>query len=131
MTSEQKPSLEQLEMRGDFVRRHIGPGDPQIAEMLEALGLASLDELIEQTVPASIISDDELALPEAMSERETVSYLRRMRERNQIFVSMVGMGYSGTVTPAFIKGNVSRTLVGTPRIRRTRPRSARVGWRRC
>ena len=104
--SKPKLSLVELEMRGDFVRRHIGPGEQQIEEMLGTLGLSSLEELIEQTVPASIVSPEGLDLPEAKSERETVTYLRRMRERNQIFVSMMGMGYSGTVTPGVIKRNV-------------------------
>ena len=104
--SDIRPSLEELEMRGDFVRRHIGPGDEQISEMLETLGCTSLDELIERAVPNSIVSGTPLDLPPPKSERETVTYLRRMRERNQIFVSMIGMGYSGTVLPAVIKRNV-------------------------
>ena len=93
-------------MRGDFIRRHIGPGEEQIAEMLAYLGLDSLEHLVKQAVPDSIISDQPLDLDPAKSERETVTYLRRMRERNRIFVSMIGMGYYGTVTPAVIKRNV-------------------------
>ena len=46
-------------MRGDFIRRHIGPGEPQIVEMLDHLGLKSLDELIDKAVPETIRSDDE------------------------------------------------------------------------
>ena len=49
-----RPTLEELEMRGDFIRRHIGPGEEQIAEMLHALGLESLGQLIEKAVPDSI-----------------------------------------------------------------------------
>ena len=104
--SEIRPNLEELEMRGDFVRRHIGPGDEQIAEMLGRLGCKSLDDLVDRAVPDTIVSNTPLDLPPAKSERETVTYLRRMRERNQIFVSMIGMGYSGTVLPAVIKRNV-------------------------
>ncbi|MDH3688081.1 MAG: aminomethyl-transferring glycine dehydrogenase [Gammaproteobacteria bacterium] len=99
-------SLQQLEMRGDFVRRHIGPGEAQIQQMLDALSLESLDDLIEKSVPKSITSDRPLELDDAMSERATVTYLRRMRERNKIFISMIGMGYYGTVLPAVIKRNV-------------------------
>ena len=99
-------SLEELEMRGDFIRRHIGPGEEQIAEMLSALGLDSLDALIDKAVPSAIISPDELDLPPAKSERATVTYMRRMRERNKVFVSMIGMGYSGTMLPGVIKRNV-------------------------
>ncbi len=99
-------SLEDLKMRGDFIRRHIGPGEPQIAEMLSALDLASLDELIDQTVPGSIRSDRELDLAPPMSERMTLSYLRKMSNRNRVFVSMIGMGYHGTVLPPVILRNV-------------------------
>jgi glycine dehydrogenase len=99
-------SLLELEMRGDFIRRHIGPGDPQIAEMLQDLGLESLEDLVERAVPSSIVSDQPLDLPEAKSERAALSYLRRMADRNQVFVSMIGMGYYGTVTPKVIQRNV-------------------------
>ena len=99
-------SLEELEMRGDFIRRHIGPGEEQITEMLSALGLESLDALIDKAVPPAIISDDALDLAPAKSERATVTYMRRMRERNKVFVSMIGMGYSGTMLPGVIKRNV-------------------------
>ena len=72
-------SLEELEMRGDFIRRHIGPGEEQIAEMLSALGLESLDALIDKAVPPAIISDDALDLAPAKSERATVTYLSSHR----------------------------------------------------
>ena len=93
-------------MHGDFVRRHIGVDEQQISEMLSLLNLNSLEDLVKQAVPDSIISDKPLNLGPAKSERETVTYLRRMRERNRVFISMIGMGYYGTVTPAVIKRNV-------------------------
>lgn len=55
-----KEPLSELEQRNDFIRRHIGPGEEQIAEMLDALGLSSLDALIEKTVPKSITTDEVL-----------------------------------------------------------------------
>ena len=93
-------------MRGDFIRRHIGAGDSQITQMLDELGLKSLDDLLEKVVPASIVSDEPLNLPDAKSERETLSYLRVMSERNRVFTSMIGMGYHGTVLPGVIQRNV-------------------------
>ena len=99
-------TLEDLKMRGDFVRRHIGPGDEQIAAMLGALGLGSLDELIDKTVPAAIRSERPLNLDAAKSERMMLSTLRRMAGRNRVFVSMLGMGYHGTVIPGVILRNV-------------------------
>jgi glycine dehydrogenase len=105
-TPETRPSLHTLEQRGDFIRRHIGPDPRQIGNMLGTLGLATLDALIDRAVPAAIRITEPLALAEAMSERETVSYLRRMRDRNRVFISMLGMGYYGTVVPAVIRRNV-------------------------
>ena len=104
--SDARRSLEELEMRGDFVRRHIGPGKPQINEMLATLGLKSLDELVDKTVPESIRSERPLELPEAKSERNMLSYLRQMAERNRVFISMIGMGYYGTTLPGVILRNV-------------------------
>lgn len=101
-----KESLSELEMRGDFVRRHIGLNREQIAEMVEALGLSSLDEIIERAVPESILAAEPLALTANYSEREVGTYMRKMRERNKIFTSMTGLGYYGTITPAVIKRNV-------------------------
>ena len=99
-------SLEDLKMRGDFVRRHIGPGDAQIAEMLGALGIGSLDELIDKTMPDTIRTERPLNLDAAKSERMMLSTLRRMAGRNRVFVSMLGMGYYGTVIPGVILRNV-------------------------
>ena len=105
-TPEARPSLHTLEQRGDFIRRHIGPDPRQIGDMLGTLGLATLEALIDRAVPAAIRITEPLALPEAKSERETVSYLRRMRDRNRVFISMLGLGYYGTVVPAVIRRNV-------------------------
>ena len=99
-------SLAELEMRGDFIRRHIGPGEEQIADMLADLGHRSLDSLTEAVVPARIVSASGLDLDPPMGERETLSYLRKMSNRNKVFISMIGMGYYGTVMPPVIQRNV-------------------------
>jgi len=99
-------SLEELEMRGDFIRRHIGPDRDQIAEMVTYLGLDSLDKIIDKAVPDSIISRDPLALTETISERAVITHMREMRSRNKVFITMLGMGYYGTIMPAVIKRNV-------------------------
>jgi glycine dehydrogenase len=95
-----------LENKDDFIRRHIGPGDEQIAEMLDYIGMSSLDELIDKTVPASIRSEEPLQVPESVSERYALSVLRRMSDRNKVYISMIGMGYYGTVIPNVIQRNV-------------------------
>ena len=103
---ETRRTLEQLEMRGDFIRRHIGPDRNQIAEMVADLELSSLEDIIDRAVPDSIIAKEELSLRNTISEREVITRLRKMRERNQVFTSMIGMGYHGTIMPAVIKRNV-------------------------
>ena len=104
--SNEQPSLADLEKRDDFVRRHIGPGEPQIAAMLESLGIESLDGLIDKAVPASIRSEAPMALPPVRSEYDTLAYLRVMADRNQIMNSMIGMGYYGTILPGVIQRRV-------------------------
>ena len=104
--SQQMPTLNSLEEVNDFVRRHIGPGQDQVAHMLETLKIGSLDELIAQTVPKKLLSDVPLDLPTPAGEHETISYIRRMRERNQVFTSMIGMGYHATVLPGVIRRNI-------------------------
>jgi glycine cleavage system P protein (glycine dehydrogenase) len=103
---ETRKTLEQLEMRGDFIRRHIGPDRNQIAEMVADLELSKLEDIIDRAVPDSIIAKQELSLRNTISEREVITRLRKMRERNQVFTSMIGMGYHGTIMPAVIKRNV-------------------------
>ena len=97
-----RPSLAELQTEANFIRRHIGPGDQEMDEMLDYLGEQSLDKFIENVVPHSIRTANPLNLPAAKSEREALSYLRKMAERNQLYTSMIGMGYYGTVTPKVI-----------------------------
>ncbi len=98
--------LEQLEMRGGFTRRHIGSDRRQIREMANYLGMDDLEQIIDKAVPASILSQQPLALTRSISEREVGIRLRRMRRRNHVLTSMIGMGYHDTIMPAVIKRNV-------------------------
>ncbi len=90
----------------DFATRHIGPRPEQIARMLEALRLDSLDELIEQTIPASIRSRADFDLPRSLSENRLNKLSRQIASGNTLAVSMIGLGYYGTVTPPVIRRNV-------------------------
>ena len=99
-------TLETLEMRGDFIRRHIGSDADQISEICRYLGLESIEDIVEKAVPESILTRHPLKLTGTISERAVITYLRRMRERNHVFISMIGMGYYGTIMPAVIKRNV-------------------------
>ena len=100
------PSLKQLEMRGNFIRRHIGPNHQQTREMLSELGLQSIEDLIDKAIPDNIINHEPLTLTETISERAVIEYMRNMRGRNKIFSSMIGMGYYDTIMPTVIKRNV-------------------------
>ena len=98
--------LDALEMRDDFASRHIGPTAQDIEAMLEVIGVATLPDLLGRTIPVSIRHDEPLALDPALTEREAVQALRAMAGRNRPLVSMIGMGYYGTVTPPVVLRNV-------------------------
>src|SRR5215218_6267137 len=82
-----------------FVRRHIGPNADDIKSMLAALGIDSLDELIDQTVPAAIRIKRPLQIGEPRGEFETLNDLREIAKKNQVFRSMIGTGYADMIVP--------------------------------
>ena len=94
--------LTDLQAGANFIPRHIGPRDPDIDSMLKTVGASSLEDLIEKVIPKNIQVDGLLNLPEALSERNTLSDLRKVAGRNQAFTSMIGMGYYGCVTPKVV-----------------------------
>ncbi len=90
----------------DFAnRRHIGPSPSEMAEMLQVLGVESLDQLIDQTVPKSIRQAEPLAWP-PMSEHALLEKMRKVGEKNRVMTSLIGQGYYGTVTPPAIQRNI-------------------------
>ena len=90
----------------EFAQRHIGPAEAAQARMLEAVGYASLDELTQAALPASIAAEASLSLPEALAEDQALAELRRLAGQNKVATSMIGLGYYGTHTPAVIRRNV-------------------------
>jgi glycine dehydrogenase len=92
--------------RDSFVRRHIGPNPVEIEEMLAALGMDSLDALVDATIPEDIRMTRALALPGARSEAEVLDEIRGIAERNRMFRSYIGMGYHDCITPPVIQRNV-------------------------
>ncbi|MET0459425.1 MAG: glycine dehydrogenase, partial [Ilumatobacteraceae bacterium] len=98
--------LSQLAGHDDFVGRHIGPSDAEIDQMLEVVGAKSLADLLDQTVPVSIRSETPLDLPAARSEPEVLAALRELAGRNTLRTSLIGMGYTATITPPVIQRNV-------------------------
>jgi glycine dehydrogenase len=89
-----------------FADRHNGPDATAVKTMLQALGVNSLDELIEKIIPASIRLKNELDIPEAMSEYEFLRELREVANKNQLFKNYIGLGYYNTITPGVILRNV-------------------------
>lgn len=96
-----------LTTAGDlFVRRHIGPQPAEIQQMLEFLGVANLEELTEKTVPAAIRFNQPLELPPAQTEAAALAQLKEIAQKNQLFRSYIGMGYSDCITPPVIQRNI-------------------------
>jgi glycine dehydrogenase len=86
----------------EFITRHIGPGDREISEMLEVLGLESVEQLIALTVPEGIRLRKSPALPPGMSEHQYLEELRQTAARNKVFKNYIGQGYYETITPSVI-----------------------------
>ncbi|MFC5730019.1 MULTISPECIES: aminomethyl-transferring glycine dehydrogenase [Nocardioides] len=93
-------------MSAPFVNRHIGPDEAQVTAMLDRLGYASLDELMDAAIPKSIRTTDPLDLPRAVSEEAAAAELRALAATNVPGEPMIGLGYHATVTPAVIRRNV-------------------------
>lgn len=90
----------------NFLFRHVGPRKDEVDEMLKKIGVGSLEELIDKTVPADIRLKKELSLPEGISEYEYLKKLKQAASKNKIFRSYIGMGYYNTIFPSVIKRNI-------------------------
>ena len=89
-----------------FVRRHIGPSPREVAAMLETVGVKFLSELMNETLPASIRQKAPLDFGRALSETEALAHMGDLASQNQVFTSLIGQGYSGTILPAVIQRNI-------------------------
>src|ERR1700726_2116263 len=103
MTAHRKPAIEPATT---FARRHIGPSPRDVAAMLETVGAKSLNQLMAETLPSSIRQQAPLDLGAALSETEALSHMRELASQNQVFTSLIGQGYSGTILPAVIQRNI-------------------------
>ncbi|SER74757.1 glycine dehydrogenase [Tranquillimonas rosea] len=91
----------------DFAnRRHMGPSPAEMDEMFATLGVDSLDELIDQTVPKAIRQAKPLDFGPALSESELIVHMREVAAQNEVYASMIGQGFHGTVTPPAIQRNI-------------------------
>jgi len=89
-----------------FVDRHIGSTPVEQERMLSLLGVASLEELMDRAVPQAIRTQHNFSFPCALTEREMLSLLQEMAQRNEVFTSLIGMGYANTIIPPVILRNV-------------------------
>jgi glycine dehydrogenase len=100
------PSLSALATGGSFAIRHIGPRPDETAAMLAAVGHESLASLADACVPEGVRDRAPLELPAARDEAGVLRDLQQRAADNEVFTSMIGLGYSGTVTPAVIQRNI-------------------------
>jgi glycine dehydrogenase len=103
MTAHRKPAIEPA---ATFVRRHIGPSPRDVAAMLESVGATSLSALMAETLPSSIRQQAPLDLGTPLSETEALAHMRGLASQNQVFTSLIGQGYAGTILPAVIQRNI-------------------------
>ncbi|MFQ5638088.1 MAG: aminomethyl-transferring glycine dehydrogenase [bacterium] len=98
-----KVSLQRTE---PFSKRHIGPNEHELKEMLEVIGVDSLDQLIEQTIPQDIRLQQNLELPDAISEFQLLKEIRLLAGKNRVFKSFIGLGYNDCIVPSVILRNI-------------------------
>lgn len=99
-------SLSELFNRHEFIARHIGPSDAERAEMLAAVGVPSIDALVDQTLPADIRLNRRLDLPSPQPEAEALAALKAVASKNVVNKSFIGLGYYPVLTPTVILRNV-------------------------
>src|SRR5262245_10159656 len=104
--SAQHPNLALLRPLDQFVQRHLGPRLADVGPMLAVMGAASLDALIDETIPAAIRMKGALNLSGPRSESEVLAELRDLARQNKVFRSFIGMGYANTLTPGVILRNI-------------------------
>ncbi|MCK5729730.1 MAG: glycine dehydrogenase (aminomethyl-transferring), partial [Draconibacterium sp.] len=89
-----------------FVTRHLGPREKEIKEMLDFVGVSSMDELMEQTIPENIRLNEPMKLNEGLTERKYFRKILKLAGKNKVFNTYIGMGYFDTITPSVILRNV-------------------------
>ncbi|MEO0874512.1 MAG: glycine dehydrogenase (aminomethyl-transferring), partial [Bacteroidota bacterium] len=89
-----------------FVNRHIGPSASEVEQMIKAIGVASLDQLIDETVPANIRRQTPIQVPTAQTEHAYLRDLQTLAAKNKVFKTYIGLGYFPTITPSVIARNI-------------------------
>jgi len=89
-----------------FVLRHIGPSENEVKEMVKTIGVSSVDELINKTIPSDIRLKNNLNLPKALSEFEYMTHIQELATKNKLFKNYIGLGYHPTILPGVIQRNI-------------------------
>ncbi len=89
-----------------FALRHIGPREQDVADMLQTIGVDSIDKLIYETVPDDILLKKEMNLPRALSEQEYLAHIGDLANKNKVFKTYIGLGYHNTILPPVIQRNI-------------------------
>ena len=92
--------------QNEFATRHIGPNNEETKEMLDEIGVKSLNELINKTIPENIRLKKSLSIPAAVSENEYLDSVKKIASKNKLFKNYIGQGYYGTIVPSVILRNV-------------------------
>lgn len=118
-------------MKSDLLAcRHIGISEKDEEKMLRKIGVGSLDELIDKTIPANIRLKEPLALPEPMTEYEFGQHITRLACKNKLYTTYIGLGWYNTITPPLSNGMYLRIPYGIPPILPTRQKFHRDASKR-
>jgi glycine dehydrogenase len=90
----------------DFKNRHIGPSDQDTKEMLNKIGVSSIQQLIDETVPSQIKLNQSLHLPQPLSEFDYLNHINEIAQKNKLFKTYIGQGYYNCIVPSVIKRNI-------------------------
>ena len=90
----------------NFSRRHIGPNSSELNKILGIIGVTSVEQLLEQTIPENIRLKNDLNIPEGISEMEFLNEIKKLSSLNQKFKTYIGLGYHDTFTPSVIQRNI-------------------------
>ncbi len=89
-----------------FANRHIGIQDADLSKMLSTIGVQSLQELIEQTIPQSILDSSPINVSDSLTEQETLEHIKALGQKNKVWKTYIGQGYYPTITPPVILRNI-------------------------
>ncbi len=117
-------------LTNNFIRRHNGISESEYPEMLKMVGAATLDQLIDETIPEKIRLQHPLNLPDGINEYEYLAHLKSLGAKNKLFKTYIGLGYYNTIVPGVIQRNILETPpVGTLPIHLIRLRFHKAGLR--